>query len=358
MVSERSLDLAVAQGIITPTRPTVFAPLTRRSAPTWRRPAIPRRCVHSGFGDIFVALGVCLFLIPAAYFADLAGGAMARWATLAALAWLLAELFTRRLRMALPSILLLVVFASSGFFAALTFLSRGGAATSDQARGALFPFWGLAEFDRAAVVEAALVCALLACLHYWRFRVPITIAAGAAALCMAAVAAATLIFPDLPTIGLRGVLLACGVIVFLLAMRFDLSDRDRATRRTDIAFWLHLLAAPLIVHSLIKGFLNGLGPLDARHALGVLAVFLGLAIVAVVIDRRALLVSGLVYAGFALARWSETAVGGALVPTTVVTLGAFVLALSAGWRPLRHAFLLCLPADLSRRLPHPLVASK
>ena len=176
---------------------------------------------------------------------------------------------------------------------------------------------------------------------------------------MAAVAAATLIFPDLPTIGLRGVLLACGVIVFLLAMRFDLSDRDRATRRTDIAFWLHLLAAPLIVHSLIKGFLNGLGPLDARHALGVLAVFLGLAIVAVVIDRRALLVSGLVYAGFAFgALVRETAVGGALVPTTVVTLGAFVLALSAGWRPLRHAFLLCLPADLSRRLPHPLVASK
>src|SRR5207249_6767605 len=27
--------------------------------------------------------------------------------------------------------------------------------------------------------------------------------------------------------------------------------RERATRRADCAFWLHLLAAPLIVHSLI-----------------------------------------------------------------------------------------------------------
>src|SRR5438874_3733945 len=37
----------------------------------------------------------------------------------------------------------------------------------------------------------------------------------------------------------------------LAAMAFDASDRERATRRADCAFWLHLLAAPLIVHSLI-----------------------------------------------------------------------------------------------------------
>jgi hypothetical protein len=209
------------------------------------------------------------------------------------------------------------------------------------------------------VLEAALVSAVLACLHYLRFRVPITIAAGAAALCVAIATAAALLVPGLPVIGLRGVLLACGVLVFLLAMRFDLSDPERATRRTDIAFWLHLLAAPLIVHSLIKGFLNGLGPLDAQHAVGVLAVFLGLGVVAVVIDRRALLVSGLVYAGFAFsALVKATAFGDALVPVTVMTLGAFVLALSAGWRPLRRVFLLCLPVSLSRRLPHPLVVAK
>ena len=141
MVSERSLDLAVAQGIITPDQADRVRALDAPVGADSATPGDPEALRFiSGFGDIFVALGVCLFLIPAAYFADLAGGAMARWATLAALAWLLAELFTRRLRMALPSILLLVVFASSGFFAALTFLSRGGAATSDQARGARFRF--------------------------------------------------------------------------------------------------------------------------------------------------------------------------------------------------------------------------
>ena len=356
MVSESSLDLAVARGIVTPEQ---AAALRALEAPTDDRASAPAdpealRFV-GGFGDIFVALGIGLFLAPAAYFANLYGGAFVRWTTLAALAWLLAEFFTRSRRMALPSILLLVVFVSSGFAAALTFFSSGATAN------AAMPWWflNLAGFDRVAVIEAALVAALLALLHYLRFRVPITVAAGAAALCIATITTAALLAPDLLAHALYGVTLACGLIVFALAMRFDLSDPERATRRTDIAFWLHLLAAPLIVHSLLKGYLNGFGALDVAHACWVLAVFLALGVVAVVIDRRALLVSGLVYAGYAFsALVRSTASADALVPTTIMTLGAFILLLSAGWRPLRRAFLLCLPASLARRLPHPLVAAK
>jgi hypothetical protein len=360
MVSERTLDLAVAQAIITIDQAARLRALDAPVAAAAATPVDPEALRFvSGFGDIFVTLGIGLFLTPAGYFANLYGGALARSATIAVLAWLLAELFTRRLRMALPSIVLLIVFVVSGFFAALSVFAAGATTTAFAASWLFAPLASLANFDRVPVLEAALVSAVLACLHYLRFRVPITIAAGAAALCVAIVTAAALLAPGLPVIGLRGVLLACGVLVFLIAMRFDLSDPERATRRTDIAFWLHLLAAPLIVHSLIKGFLNGLGPLDAPHAVGVLSVFLGLGVVAVVIDRRALLVSGLVYAGFAFSELVKaTAFGDALVPVTVMTLGAFVLALSAGWRPLRRAFLLCLPASLSRRLPHPLVAAK
>ena len=83
---------------------------------------------------------------------------------------------------------------------------------------------------------------------------------------------------------------------------FDMSDPQRRTRRTDIAFWLHLLAAPLIVHPLITALLQGY-PLETRltttSALAILAIFLGLGVVSLIIDRRALLVSGLVYAGLA-----------------------------------------------------------
>ena len=142
-------------------------------------------------------------------------------------------------------------------------------------------------------------------------------------------------------------------------MRFDMLDPQRLTRRTDIAFWLHLLAAPLIVHPLIRGFLHGLDDrLTTGAAVGILWVFIALGVLAVIIDRRAILVSGLVYAGFALSaliRAAGFAGSTYLVPLVLLALGAFILLLSAGWHPLRRAILRRLPRGLAGRLPHPLV---
>ena len=96
-------------------------------------------------------------------------------------------------------------------------------------------------------------------------------------------------------------MLILGLGIFSIAMRFDLSDPERVTRRTDIAFWLHLLAAPLIVHPLVSGMLGDARLPDAATAGAILAIFAALGAVAVLVDRRALLVSGLSYAGIAFA---------------------------------------------------------
>src|SRR5690606_17661163 len=129
--------------------------------------------------------------------------------------------------------------------------------------------------------------------------------------------------------------------VFALAMRFDLSDPQRQTRRTDIAFWLHMLAAPLIVHPLVKGFIANPGGADA--ALG---------FVAILVDRRAILVSGLSYAGIAFGTLvSGSGFVDSVVPLTMLVLGALVLLLSAGWRALRGFLLGLMPAGFSRWLP-------
>ena len=91
-----------------------------------------------------------------------------------------------------------------------------------------------------------------------------------------------------------------------------------------------------------------------------LGIFVLLGLVALVIDRRALLVSGLVYAGTASGQliaalgWGHSSL---LTPVVLLTLGAFILLISAGWRPLRRAILDRLPAALSRRLPQPQVLS-
>src|SRR3546814_9603440 len=72
--------------------------------------------------------------------------------------------------------------------------------------------------------------------------VPITVAAGAAAL--AATAAALVLsitgMPAEPDALVMSMVLVAGLGVFGLAMWWDRSDRVSQTRRSDVAFWLHL----------------------------------------------------------------------------------------------------------------------
>jgi hypothetical protein len=58
------------------------------------------------------------------------------------------------------------------------------------------------------------------------------------------------------------------------------------------------------------------------------------------------------YAGYAFAALLRQAgLSDLTVPTTVLALGAFVLVLSAGWRPLRGMLLRVTPPAVTRRLP-------
>ncbi|MHA6641452.1 hypothetical protein [Mesorhizobium sp. A623] len=288
----------------------------------------------NGFSDIFVTIGLGLFLGAAAYFGyRLAGqGGML---IVAVASWLLAEYFTRRRRMALPSIALLLAFSASTFVTVAAWIDALTANTSSN--------------DPASLVGAALVTVAAAFVHYRRFHVPITVAAAAGAVVVGTLRTMS---PEAFSAYLTPSLLVCGLLVFALAMRFDLSDPKRQTRRTDIAFWLHMLAAPLIVHPLVSGFIIRPGGADAASAWGILGIFVVLALVAILVDRRAILVSGLSYAGIAFG----TLVGGSglidsVVPLTMLVLGALVLLLSAGWRALRGFFLGLLPAGFSRWLP-------
>jgi hypothetical protein len=84
-------------------------------------------------------------------------------------------------------------------------------------------------------------------------------------------------------------------------------------------------------------------------------VFLVFAVIAVVIDRRAMLVSGLTYAGIAFGSLlRQTGLSDMTAPATLLALGIFVLLLSAGWRALRRAVLLPFPISIARLLPSPL----
>lgn len=290
----------------------------------------------TGFNDIFVTIGLALFLGPLTWLMTQFNPWIAAWVAAAA-AWLLAEVFTRRRRMALPSIALLVVFVLAVF---------AGCA------GAIRAIVGTAAGEGPGpIVGAGLLSVAAAAAHWRRFHVPITIAAGFAALAAAIVATVAYVHDSLLTNYPTAVILPLGLAAFALAMRFDMSDRERRTRRTDIAFWLHLIAAPAIVHPVVWNMLKATD-MQAADALMVFALFFVLAVVALVVDRRALMVSSLSYliyaTGSLIARshWNESAYA-----LAALAVGAVVLLLSVAWRPLRARVIALMPAAIANAVP-------
>jgi hypothetical protein len=133
-----------------------------------------------------------------------------------------------------------------------------------------------------------------------------------------------------------------------------MSDRLRQTRRSDVAFWLHLLAAPLIVHPIFRllGLLDG-GATTAE-ALVVLVLYVVLGLVALAIDRRALMVSALAYVIYAMSvLFREFGQVGLNLAFTGLVIGSALLMLSAFWHVARLRVLALLPPALRSRLPLP-----
>lgn len=330
MIDERDLDAAVAAGVLdagTAKRLVAFARDHRQGeaggdAEQFR--------LLTGFNDIFVtiAIGLVLFAV-----ASLAGrvAPVAGTAAAAVACWLLAEYFTRRRRMALPSIVLLLAFVGSVFGAAALLLESGSGS------------------DGVSFGGAGLVAAGAAWVHWQRFRVPITVAAGAAAVSTVVVSAGGLANPGLLLV-MVGV---CGLAVFALAMWFDASDLGRITRRTDVAFWLHLLAAPMIIHPVFT-IAGAIGTAVEAPGVGaglIVLLYAVLAFVALAIDRRALLVSALgyvIYAVQALVQRGDLGVGFGM---TALVIGGVLVLLSAAWRPIRVRVVAVLPVALRERVP-------
>lgn len=363
MIDPRLLETATARGLVTPDQAQALGALASELAAADREPVDRERLRFvTGFSDVFVTLGIVLVYGSVQTLVTSLGVGAGVTAFVTAIVLLgLAEIFTRRRRQALPSILLLVLFALSVFTATASAL---GLAIGPEPLGGWRPFLGFEGaspfgFGFAAgrsplvTAGAAALTAGAIVLHYRRFGVPITVAVGVASLCILAVALLEALAPAFVEAALTWILLCLGLVVFALAMRFDLSDPERVTRRTDVAFWLHLLAAPLIVHSLVGPLMEGAAfSIDA--ALVAMALFLALAAVALVVDRRALLVSGLAYVGIAFATLVQGAgFTGDVLPLTLLVLGTLVLLLSIGWVPLRGALLRALPAGFARRLPRP-----
>src|SRR4029453_11896810 len=355
MYSQNDLDEAVTAGAL-----SADAAASLRSFVDNQRasPAVDEENFRliTGFNDIFVSIAAAILLFAVGWIGQSIGQSMglvidsagpSPFAPLfvAATAWALALFFTARRRMALPSILLLLAFVG-GVFAAVGFriIVGGGEPPNDQ------------EALVAGVVASVsgAVAAAAAWLHWKRFRVPITVAAGAAAVAAIAVGLLIAVLGDPENFQntLWGFVLLLGVGVFLFAMRWDSSDPSRVTRRSDVAFWLHLLAAPMIVHPVFT--LLGLndGTATIGEGLVVIALYVALGITALAIDRRALLVSALAYVLYALSElFKQVGAVELNIALTALVIGSALLLLSAFWHQARSVVVRRLPDVLQSKLP-------
>lgn len=356
MYSQQEIDEAVAAGVISAEAANALRTHVERQRSTPIADEEQFRLI-SGFNDIFVSIAAAILLFAVGWIGQwigqksglvvgLDGPSPLAALAVAATAWPLAMFFTAKRRMALPSILLLLAFVF-GVFAAVA-LAIALAIGPDS----------LNNNNLASGVVIALSAAVSACaawLHWRTFKVPITIAAGAGSI--AAIAVGLLMAMLSPaseqsrTIILAFVLLL-GIGMFLFAMWWDSSDRARLTRRSDVAFWLHLLAAPMIVHPIFT--LLGLtsGHISVAEGLAVVLLYFVLGLTAVAVDRRALLVSALAYVLYALNElFRQFGAVELNVALTALVIGSALLLLSAFWHQARTAIVKPLPEGIRDRLP-------
>ena len=361
MYSQQEIDDAVASGVIT----AEAADALRAHIARQRSTAIPDEeqfRLITGFNDIFVSIAAAILLFAVGWIGQSIGQATGLFVSdhgdngpsflaplaVAGTAWGLALFFTAKRRMALPSILLLLAFVG-GVLATSAFVLVQ-IIGPDRLNGP-------AQLLPATVggVSAA-IAAAAAWLHWRQFHVPITIAAGAAAVAGLFLAILIGIVQPGDSETAKKLILAfvllLGIGVFLFAMWWDASDRARTTRRSDVAFWLHLLAAPMIAHPIFTLLGLNNGAVGTGEALLVVGLYVLFGLTALAIDRRALLVSALAYVLYALTElFKQFGAVELNVALTALIIGSALLLLSAYWHQARRLIVMRLPSNLQARLP-------
>ncbi|MGV1755985.1 hypothetical protein ACQZ6F_09280 [Rhizobium sp. A22-96] len=343
-LSDRNIGARAMTGALSELRSTDAPnPLEETEAPRFVR----------GFHDVLITIGIVVLLV------GLWGVANHSISLLAI--GMLAEILVRRQRLALPAVVLTIALVN---WLIQTMIGYIGTMPS------LF-----ADFTHGAIVLVAPFPIMLA-LFYWRYRVPLSLALllfslfglllAAVFYAVGSVLGSSDVLTDYPLLTLV-ILFAAALGSFALAMRFDLSDPQRQTRRSDVAFWLHLVTAPALLYSTILLVLrlqlanSGVVFTNLTNvffggylqAFTVLAVVLVMMLIGLIIDRRAFVTAGLVSLGLAtgaILRHNQAGLDkiGFLV---LMIVGLVVLVIGIGWADLRRIVVRRLPLSIQGKLP-------
>ncbi len=348
MIERDDLKAAVGSGLINEKQAAGLISLSdsRRGARENLHPGDEPFELFKGFNEIFIVIGLLILSFGWWGVVALALGDeivnlqdYALWVSLAgaAVLWLLSEYFVHKRRMVGPAIALSIMFAANAAFGFTAVMSE--------------PFM-IAQNDYTSIPLPLFLATLAILVYWWRFRVPFAMAMIAVGLFIVAIVytgSRSGRIEDISELFLLSaggsfawITLVLGILVFAVAMVFDMSDPHRVTRRSANGFWLHVVAAPALVNTMALSLLDQ----DSNAILlGVLFLF---AIVAIVIDRRSFLIAAIGY----IVALAATVFDGDGAALTVLILGIVLLLLGAFWEKIRARILRLMPGFIPlHRLP-------
>lgn len=359
----------------------------------------------NNFHDIFTTIGVLILLGGLAVGAgqvmvglDLIEGEQAWQNALMALIggiavfiWFLSALLVGKQRRILPGIVLSSVFGVTTMIVLIwgyvQFLIHGVGLSEDsfemvnQAADAI-------ELESQQVLTREMVMALVVQLpaalrffplviglafllpiaaYYFSYRLPYAGGLMGVGFVLTAVMALMAFDPYTVVVWSPAINVAAGAVLLVTGIIFDARDPARETRLAGTAFWLHFFAAPILLGAMLNVTLSGWslqasefnnpenlnlfaamaadGAETMRLAITALTVIGLFAIVSLLINRRALIVSGLLTAGVSIGIIVNSAGlgAGAVVAVTLLVLGGVVVVLGAAWNPVRRILLLPIP---------------
>ncbi len=378
MADRAQLEAAAAAGVISADQ---VAPLHAFLTAAPARPIDPAlrgeeelRFIRN-FHDVFLAIGIFLLAIGMAIAigttvaTNATGGEFEpRGVALltgalslggAGVLWVLGEFFARRRRLFLPAIAIVLCFTGFAVVAVCALYGAFVLGQNLEMGGAINELpWSV----RTGFLVAAAMMALAPLGFYARFRLPFSLGMVGGGVAFFSLVLAMMTWGEQTLDFLPLLFLILGVLVFLAGVAFDMRDPERATRLSDNGFWLHFVAAPLILNgalglvsrlfaedgsSHLPGMVGLLAPVGvspeaapAQAAVTLVVVF-ALGLLSLLINRRALIVSALLTTGIAIGiLMNSFGLGaGALAAATLISLGGFVLILGAGWHVARRALL-------------------
>ena len=281
----------------------------------------PLRFIRS-FGDVFITLGVIL-LVVSINLANLSGYS---YLIPAAGFVLVAEWLVRVRRLALPGMAILLSI--------LFFVNKAVSF----------------ENDHATVLTFALL-ALTSLLFYLRYKMPFSLLPLAASLVAMAITLIGFDVLEQPII-----FAGFGLLIFMVALWFDTQDTARLSHLSDSAFWLHLLASPLIVHGLMVSMLISDQPwleFFSKELL-ILVFFAGFFLLALLVDRRAMLISTQLYMIYALTQLFKERLTNTqdVMIYVLIVLGLFIIYFGAYWyKSRRFIFGFLSASSIARYVP-------